>query len=390
MTTPLIDVQKLTTPLTRDEVKATLYTLLAQTGLPTTSWQEGAVVRTIIAIIAATIAGFTSLMSIVVRGTIVELAEGVWLTLLALYVYNVTRIPATFATGSYTLTNSGGGIYTVAAGDLIVRDPTTDKTFTNVAGFTLGAGATLSITIIATEVGADSSAAPGAITSFVSTFNGVSGTNPVALLGADEETDPELRIRCIDSLGALSPNGPAGAYAFIAKSATRADGSSIGVNRVSVSANSSLGQVTVYVATDSGAVPGTTGNTTTDLGRVEDAIMRLAVPVGITPTVASAVPITIAIAANVYVRASDNLVAADVIAAVQAHLATFFAAAPIGGFVVGGIGNIFLDQLRGELKAAVPGIFHAVIATPAADVVIAANAVPVLGVAVITVTQAST
>src|SRR5690606_14818917 len=101
------------------------------------------------------------------------------------------------------------------------------------------------VDVIAFEAGSASSSSAGEITEIVTTMLQVTCSNPVALIGRDEESDPALRQRCRDSLGALSPNGPQAAYEYWAKSALRADGQPVNVNRVWVSTASSIGHVTV-------------------------------------------------------------------------------------------------------------------------------------------------
>src|SRR5689334_15006781 len=163
----MLPIDQLINPLTKDQVKASIYNLLKAAGVPVTSWQEGAVVRTLIAIIAAIFAGFTEVIAVATRSGFLDLAEGIWLTVLAYYVYGVTRIEATFATGKVTLTNTGGGLFDMEPGDLILLCPSTKKTYTNVAAFKLDPLGTLDIDVRAVEAGAASTAPPNTITDFV-------------------------------------------------------------------------------------------------------------------------------------------------------------------------------------------------------------------------------
>lgn len=107
----MLPIDQLIKPLSKDEVKDSIYRLMAATGLPVTSWPEGGVARTIVAIVAAIFAGFTDVIAVAIRAGFLDLAEGIWLTLLARYVYGVDRIEATFAAGEVTLNNTGGGVY---------------------------------------------------------------------------------------------------------------------------------------------------------------------------------------------------------------------------------------------------------------------------------------
>src|SRR5262249_16618862 len=138
-----------------------------------------------------------------------------------------------FATGSITASNSTGFSYSGGAGDLVVLDSVTQKTYRNTAPFSIGSMATgVVIPIQAVELGTGSNAAAGDIDTLVTVLAGVTITNPAALVGADPEDDVALALRCKEKTGTLSPNGPRDAYAYFARSATRADGSAIGVTRV--------------------------------------------------------------------------------------------------------------------------------------------------------------
>jgi phage-related baseplate assembly protein len=119
----------------------------------------------------------------------------------------------------------------------------------------------------------------------------VTVTNAAAFVGTDEETDVDLKVRCVAKLGSLSPNGARDAYNFIARSATRADGSPIGITRVRTIPDG-IGGVDVYLATPSGGVTGTSGDPLTDLGAVAAAIWETTEPLAVEATVASATKIT--------------------------------------------------------------------------------------------------
>ncbi len=182
----MLPIDQLIKPLSKDEVKDSIYRLMAATGLPVTSWPEGGVARTIVAIVAAIFAGFTDVIAVAIRAGFLDLAEGIWLTLLARYVYGVDRIEATFAAGEVTLNNTGGGVYSFDPGDLIVRNPATNKTYTNTTAFDLGAlEMGKKVPIRATEAGAASTSAPGQITEFVTTLLLVTVSNEAPVVGLD-------------------------------------------------------------------------------------------------------------------------------------------------------------------------------------------------------------
>lgn len=381
----MLPIDQLIQPLTKEQIKDSIYRLMTASGLPITSWQEGAVARTIVAIIAAIFAGFTQVVTTVVRSNFLDLAEGIWLTLLAHYVYGVQRIEATFASGEVQLVNTGGGLFSFGAGEFICKNPTTGKQYRNISAFTLNPGQTLSVDVIAFEAGSASSSSAGEITEIVTTMLQVTCNNPAALIGRDEESDPALRQRCRDSLGALSPNGPQAAYEYWAKSALRADGQPVNVNRVWVSKASSVGHVTVYVASPSGAVPGTIGDDSTDLGAVDKAIQSKVVPLGVMCTVASAIPKTIAVTGTAWVQSAANLGDAEWQAMFYGAIDSYLAETPIGGYVLTSPpGHVFQNAIIGIVEGVSKFIVHFEPTGPG-DTSLAEGEVPVPGAHSITV-----
>lgn len=383
----MLPLDLLTKPLTTDEVRLSIYEALASVGVSTTTWKPGAWARTVITGCSIVLAGGSQLTAAIARGGFLELAEGAWLDLKAHYDYAVDRRVATFAEGEIKLVNTSGGIFALDPDDLIVFNPTTKRTYRNTAPISLGALATLEhVPIRAVEAGASSSAAPNTITALETVLAGVTVTNPLSLVGLDAEEDPELRERCLEKLGSLSPFGPWDAYTYAAKNAVRqADNSPIGVTRVRTSRDG-YGNVWAYVATATGEVLGTVGDMTTDLGAVDDAIQRNAAPLAVTAhTVsATALPVPISYALWVYATGATPQQIRD---AVEANLTQFFADEPIGGNVIGADpGKVFRSALEAAIGVTkypptslepLP-IFRVVITTPAVDVVVGVNEVPVL------------
>lgn len=375
----MFSLNDLVTPLTRDQVQASIYEVLGIVGVNTTTWKPGAVVRTMIAATSIVIAAFSSLTAQIARSGFLELAEGDWLTLVARHVYAVERELATFAEGQITLTNAGGGTFTLDPDDLVISNPATGKSYRNTLPFTLGALTSITIPIRAIEAGSASTSSPNAITQVETTLLGVTCTNAVAVVGRDAEQDPALRARCSEKLGALSPNGPWDAYSYAARNAKRPDGTAIGVTRVRISKDG-FGNVTVYCATASGAVTGTVIDPNTDLGIVDLEIQRKAAPLAVTANAVSAAPVSIPITYSVWMRNSSGLTSGQIEAAVSAKLTTFMAGQPIGGNVIGADpGKVFQDAIKTAIGSTRPEIFHVVVTAPAADVVLALNQVPVLG-----------
>lgn len=321
----MITITDLLTPITADQVNETFLTTLEILGIPARSWRDGGVARTILRVIARTYAGFSSSMVFALSGAFLEKAEGGWLILLAYYVYGVTAIPASFASGSLTLTNTGGGIYTYGPREATFLNPVTKVTYTNVDLFTLGALSTLPISIEATISGAAGSALPGAITDLVTAMLGVTITNPLSVIGRDAEKDPDLRARCLAKLATRSVRGPRNAYSYAALSAKRLDGSPVNINRVGISKSSSTGEVTVHCASPSGApISG-------DLAAVELSIEDLVRPEAVTVSVLAVTEVAYTHAITVWAQSTPGVSAADVKSAAEKAIADFIAAYPIGG-----------------------------------------------------------
>lgn len=373
----------LLTPLTADEVLETELAEADALELATTTWLPGDPTRTMLAVVAHTVAPWTSTIARATAGGLLDYATAGWLTLLARNGFGIKRIAATYASGDVTLTNAGGGVYTFAAGDLIVSNSATGASYRNTAAGTLNALGTLTLAVLAQEPGSDSTSAPAAIDTISAPAIGSSVTvaNATALVGADTEADAALRQRCRDSLAALSPDGAAAAYAYIARSALRVDGTAIGVTRVSV--RSTSGQVFVYLADPDGAPEAA------DVTRIDDLLQTQVVPVSVTCTTAAAVEQTIAVTYIAFVPSTTTDSDDTIKAAISAALVAYFAELPIGGSRSTPLGSayVFADLIRGIIARSHAAIFHTTLAAPAADVLLVSDKVAVLGTITATVTR---
>lgn len=371
-----LPIDALIEPLTEAQVTSTFYDLLAAVGVNARAWKSGGTARTIIAVVAKPIAGVTQLISQAIRGTFRETAEGVWLKLLAKYVYGVIAIEATFASGGVTLVNGGGGVYGFDPGDLVLLNTTTDKTYANTARIDLGSLQTLTdVPFRALESGSASTATSGQIDGFVTPLLDVTVSNPSALIGQDAQSEASLRADCADALGALSPFGAKGAYQYFCKRVpggaplTRADGSPLDVNRVQVVTTTITGNVTVYVASVSGAL------SADDLALVDANVKAWAVPWGITEFTVNATAVPVTLLYQAYADASAGVSASAIKVAIEAGLTAYGATHPVGGLkkVGGGSNYLFRDKLIGIIAGAHPAIIDVDLATPALDTELAAG-----------------
>jgi phage-related baseplate assembly protein/uncharacterized cupin superfamily protein len=373
MADPEFSLDDLVTPLTVDEVKASIYEALGILGVNTTAWKPGGVVRTVIASTSIVIAALSALQAYIARSGFLELSSGDWLTLVARHVYDVEREAATFAPGTVTLTNGGGGEYILDAGDLIVRNPTTNRTYRNTDAVTVSPMQQVIVAILATEAGAASTSGAGTITDMTTPLTGVSCTNTAAVVGRDAEKDQALRTRCSEKLGSLSPFGPWDAYAYAVRNTRRADGTSLGITRIRTTKDG-YGNVTTYVATGTGEIADDD-----DLDIADEAVQRLAAPLAITAWTVSANGVGVSISYEVWMYNTSGRTEAQVAAAIAVRLAEFMSAQPIGGNKVGSDpGKVFTSAIRAVIGSTFTEIFDVELSSPASDVELAIDEVPVL------------
>lgn len=350
------------TPMSGAQVRATMVSTLKTLGVPADQWRPGGTYSTILTVLAYAIATFLGLLAQGLGAGFLETASGGWLTLLAYYVYGVTRPGATVATGTVTLVNSGGGTYTYNAQKAIFGNPTTGAQYVNTNSFTLNPGATLVIAIQALVPGSSSSSPVGAISQLVTTMLGVTCGNTAPVVGADQMGDPQLRQLCISALGAMSVRGPRTAYAYAVQVAINpVTNGPVNINRWWVSPADHQGNVTVYIA----GPDGTTDSN--DILGVKTSIEAIARPDGVTVTVLAATQVLYSGAPTVWCAARPGLSQPTVQAAVDDAVAQYFTSYPIGGlskaaFALSGVftyttTGLFASGLDGAIRSADPGIF---------------------------------
>lgn len=150
------DIDSLLAAQTADQWSAQLLADAASSGLSTTSWQSGGVVRTLLAICAQADYATDAVIALAARGGFLDFAadptvtadpsvtpgvESGWLDLLASSGYNVTRAASTFATGTAVLTNTSATPYgPYSALGYHLSNPATSATYANTAALTIAAG----------------------------------------------------------------------------------------------------------------------------------------------------------------------------------------------------------------------------------------------------------
>jgi hypothetical protein len=319
-----------------------------------------------------------------IRGGLLDYAEGAWLELLALNLFGVPKINLTFATTNVTFTNTQSGSYNFADGEMVVSNGFVTYSASAFALSPSGSdGDTATVSVTCTVAGSSGSTAANTITSIVTQYDGVTVTNPAAVFGTDEETDEQLRERCRLSRSALSNAGPVAAIEFVARSATRTDGSAIGITRVQVVENSpSMGDVAVYLADADGEVD------SDDVDRIDDLLRTLVVPTGVNfIDTYAATTVVVAVTHTSRYKASVGFSQSELATMVEASLAEMFASHPIGGYVETGPNGVMYRReleatiacIQGEESTERP-IKSATVSLPAGDVTLTPGQVAVLGV----------
>ena len=385
MSDPTLD--ELTTPLTDDQVKQTIYTELALVGTDTTVWKPGAVIRTLIAAFCTMFAAFTAWAVNSFKAKFLLLStDPAWTRSAAKYDYGTDYFPASFATGVVTLTNAGAGVYSWNPGDLslaaslVVRGVSVVKYYHNSDPVSLAATSTLlDVPITADEIGADSNAVAGQVNALNPVITDIAVTNPSAIVGADDESVQALVTRAIAAASAASPNGPSDAYRAVLTSAKRSDGTQI-ANRIKVIPGN---PVQVVAGTDSGTI------SSGDLSQLNLVMQTQVVPLGVTASIVAATPATInvVLTVNMYDGTETDV---EVQAAVAAAIVAAAKVEPIGGdppFDSFGDGNIYLDLFIAAAKSVSSDIFSVVMTSPTTDLVISGSTSIVIGTVTVNVVR---
>lgn len=388
----LINVTALFTAETADKILAKGLTIAKSLGLPVTSWRTGDPTRSLYKYLAVKLASVDSTVANLSRSAflsaLVEAAKSgddaakEWLKIVALEVYGVEAQEATFAEGTITLENTGGGFYPVEAGDLTFKSTITGKTYHNTSGprdedgnpvDAITAGSTVVFDFTADEAGSDSTVAADEIDSMVTTLLGVEIVSNTAAVADDEQSPESIEEQCKDSLGALSPDGPADVYRYVARNS---DLTGITTITRAFTVDNEDGTVTVYIAGASGSVPGG------DVTAVQDAFDQWATPNCVTATAVSATGVTIDVDATV--AYSGTLNHTELVAAITAAISSALAEIDIGGDpLTTGDNGVALDMIVAAIRS-IDGVTSVAMTDPTANTLLDPNEVPILGTVAIT------
>ena len=381
------------TPTTAAEIEAEVLLLCATADppLPTSSWQPGSVVRTMIAEVSEMVARKALVETEIAKGGFGDLASPLWAKLWAQQIYDVIFVPAAVAKGDVDAVNTTGTPHTLNPGDLILAHRTTGKTYRNQATITIPANATLSnIAVQADEVGTASNAAEGFVSKIIApALIGVTVSNPLAILGADEEATVALVARTRAKLGSFSPLGPKDAYDYVARTpldsfppvnGNTLTPTSTPITRSRTSSNPATGDVVVYCATAGGAPSGG------DIALVQLGFDRWAEPHCVRSIAAAAVNHTVNVTYRVWIKSSFT--EAQVATIIATALSVYLSAIPVGGVLVPpDTGAIYAESLTFIIHTALPGVVRVELTPdPFPDIVLTPDEVPVVGTISPTVT----
>lgn len=369
-----VSLETLLVQQTKEEIYDAALTIARSVEVPVDSWQPGDPTRSLYHLESEILATLEAIVVNFIKAGFLDYATGTWLKVLADQVFGVTVPDATYASATVRLTNGGGGLYPIDAGDLTFKSSTTGKTYHNTSGGTLasGPGTTLDLTVEADEAGSDSSAAVGEIDTLVTTLLGVTCANTTAAIGIDEQDPATTRQQCRDKLGSLSPDGPKEAYSYVARNSDLTG--TTAVTRVRTYADSDVGNVLVYLAGSSGAIGAA------DVALVEAAILEWATPLCITPTVQSATNVTVDVIYEMWVYTTVNKTAAEIEADVEAALGDMLSDATIGGDIIPPAtdGFIFQSKIESVIRSLYSQCFRVALTSPG-DTALTNSQVAVLG-----------
>lgn len=368
-----LDLEDLIKPVSSDEYMSTLEGILSTLGVNPSRYRKGGALRVLMRAQSMTFAGLTELMVAIVRSGFLDLAEGGWLTLLARYVFGVERRGAQAASGSVTFTNTGGGTFEPGdypIGSVQLYSSRTKKKYLNAEPLDLEAESSVTIGVVAVELGLDSNASAGDIDSLETSLLGVEVTNDDAVIGLDQESDAELRSACRAKLASISGLGPRGAYQWAVRQAVRLDGTPTAINRVFVPEGSWNAIVNVYMAAASGAP--IAGDMTAALASIE-AVAR---PSGIKVQPSAAVETPFDRTVTIWVQRTNGLNLDTIQSKSNQAIGTGLGTYPIGGIKkpAQAIGALYTDWVKGLCRVH-PAVFDIDLSNES-DLLLAANAVP--------------
>lgn len=358
----MISFDVLINPPTETTIFNAMVAKMVSVGIPANQWNQRGVAIGIIRALANTGGTLASIVSNGIKSRFVGrdangnlLATGGWLTLAALFDFNVDRVLASSATTSLTLGNNGGNSYAPLAAGTFIAKNSAGKAFKSTADITLNPGnQNVACPVIAVETGTDSNTAPDDTWTIVSPADpNITIVNASAALATDDQDDEDLTDLCTAKIGAASMNGPRGAYAYAISVAVRDDnGLPVNVNRWQKLLNDSSGTIQLYLAAPSGTPD------SHDIAGVVNSIEAIARPDTVTVNVAAATALPTAGTLTVWAKTTAGVTAAQIQSAVNAALEAGIASYPIGGIATtSSQGYLYAETIEAWAQASHSAIF---------------------------------
>jgi hypothetical protein len=361
----MISLPTLLSPVTAAQARTTAVNQLVSYGIPANNWRQGGVFSTLLTVFCTLYAGLFSLVSQAINSMFLGTASGQWLTALAYYVYGITAQKATFGTTPYTLTNTGGGIYSFAPGQFVCQCGINGNSFTNVSTFSLAAGTpatptTATFDVVAQVAGTAGGAPANTIATLITVMVSVTGNNSAACLGLDADSDAKIVSKCYAALAARSQKGPAGAYlaaiygySNVPGATNSVTGQPVNINRTQVYTDPDTGNISVYLASPAG-VPDVN-----DIVGVQTAIDAIARPMGVVATAMACTPVYASGTITLWSDSVGAKAAQDVEIIAYVELLSAFSTYPIGGLTKppGTQGYLWASYVEGVAMQADPSIY---------------------------------
>lgn len=355
MALSLFDLQ---TPVSTESVRAFLVGLLVAEGFPVDAWQEESAARAFLELQAQVGAQQSIPVSALAKMGFLSTSEADFLTALVKSDYDEDRESAVSTVLPISLINSSTTTYIKGAREIIIQAKN-GRNFVNVAGVSATAGATTVHSFMSELPGSASNipaqdltlATPlaGVIARFLGTFTAA---------GADEEGDPQLRVRASSKWATLRVEKIAPGIVNLARNAAPS------IHGISVDDENPRGPGTldVYLAASNATAGGA------DVALVQTALDGALFGTGTDEVagLAIAAPTQVVnLALTVYVR---GITASAATTAVLDAWTAFLLTVPVGGFDLSpGPQNVILPDQITDWIGAVPGVIASSVTSPTTD-----------------------
>lgn len=328
------DLTDLVAARSETTLQTELLAKLSAEGFPTADWQEGSVPRSLVKGDAAALADLDTTVANLAGAAFLSTAEGLddagededasWLDLLAQERFDETRIAATFAAWTLTLTaGSGIGPYTIGSAALVVASSGGLRhQSTNASNVTVPLAGSVSITVKAQRKGTSgNTATPSVIVSPALPGVTISAAT-LATSARDREGDDSLRQRCVDKWSTLAVGqGTQAAYRYWCINAVDELGVSCGITKVAFDTIPGTGAVPIWVS-------GADENISNDQLADAQTYVNDRKPLTDTPTLSHATEITVDVSGmTVAFKAGQNTDPNRTTA--RAAIVAYFSALPI-------------------------------------------------------------